>query len=108
MGLRKEGTNVHLDVKAPFTSELQIDQSVAHDGVCLTVVHLDGDVYTALYEWAQENPMNDGPDGNGVVDGYAEFIRPLLDRGKQAAEARGAVLADATFGAASMATKARL
>ena len=46
MGLRKEGTNVHLDVKAPFTSELQIDQSVAHDGVCLTVVHLDGDVYT--------------------------------------------------------------
>ena len=46
VGLRKEGTNVHLDVKAPFTSELQIDQSVAHDGVCLTVVHLDGDLYT--------------------------------------------------------------
>ena len=46
VGLRKEGTNVHLDVKAPFTSELKIDQSVAHDGVCLTVVHLDGDVYT--------------------------------------------------------------
>ncbi|MGB1348048.1 MAG: riboflavin synthase [Flavobacteriales bacterium] len=46
VGLRKEGTNVHLDVKAPFTSDLQIDQSVAHDGVCLTVVHLDGDVYT--------------------------------------------------------------
>ncbi len=46
VGLRKEGTNVHLDVKAPFTSELQIDQSVAHDGVCLTVVHLAGDVYT--------------------------------------------------------------
>jgi len=46
VGLRKEGTNVHLDVKAPFTSELQIDQSVAHDGVCLTVVHLNGDVYT--------------------------------------------------------------
>ena len=46
VGLRKEGTNVHLDVKAPFTSELQIDQSVAHDGVCLTVVNLDGDLYT--------------------------------------------------------------
>ncbi len=46
VGLRKEGTNVHLAVKAPFTSELQIDQSVAHDGVCLTVVDLDGDVYT--------------------------------------------------------------
>ena len=43
VGLRKEGTSVHLDVKAPFASELQ-DQSVAHDGVCLTVVHLDEDI----------------------------------------------------------------
>ena len=46
VGLRHEGTNVHLDVRAPFTSELQIDQSVAHDGVCLTVVGIKGDVYT--------------------------------------------------------------
>ena len=46
VGLRHEGTNVHLDVHAPFTSELQIDQSVAHDGVCLTVVGMEGDVYT--------------------------------------------------------------
>ena len=46
VGLRHEGTNVHLDVRAPFTSELQIDQSVAHDGVCLTVVGIEGDVYT--------------------------------------------------------------
>ena len=46
VALRHEGTNVHLDVRAPFTSSLQIDQSVAHDGVCLTVVHLNGDVYT--------------------------------------------------------------
>ena len=46
VGKREEGTNVHLDVKAPFTEELQVDQSVAHDGVCLTVVAIDGDVYT--------------------------------------------------------------
>ena len=46
VALRHEGTNVHLDVRAPFTSSLQIDQSVAHDGVCLTVVAIDGDVYT--------------------------------------------------------------
>lgn len=46
VGLRHEGTNVHLDVRAPFTSELQIDQSVAHDGVCLTVVGINGDTYT--------------------------------------------------------------
>ncbi len=46
MGVRHEGTNVHLDVRAPFTPELQVDQSVAHDGVCLTVVALNEDVYT--------------------------------------------------------------
>ena len=46
VALRKEGTNVHMDIRAPFTSELQVDQSVAHDGVCLTVVAIDGDVYT--------------------------------------------------------------
>ncbi len=46
VALRHEGTNVHLDVRAPFTSSLQIDQSVAHDGVCLTVVAIDGEVYT--------------------------------------------------------------
>ena len=46
VALRKEGTNVHLEVRAPFTAELQIDQSVAHDGVCLTVVAIEGEVYT--------------------------------------------------------------
>lgn len=46
VGKREEGTNVHLDVRAPFTEALQVDQSVAHDGVCLTVVAIDGDVYT--------------------------------------------------------------
>jgi len=46
VGRREEGTNVHLEVKAPFTGELQVDQSVAHDGVCLTVVAIEGDVYT--------------------------------------------------------------
>ena len=46
VALRHEGTNVHFDVRAPFTSSLQIDQSVAHDGVCLTVVAIEGDVYT--------------------------------------------------------------
>ena len=46
VGKREEGTNVHLDVRAPFTETLQVDQSVAHDGVCLTVVAIDGDVYT--------------------------------------------------------------
>lgn len=42
-GIRREGSNVHLRVKCSFTDELRIDQSVAHNGVCLTVVRLFDD-----------------------------------------------------------------
>lgn len=42
----KEEENLHLSIKANFTPELKIDQSVAHDGVCLTVVDLQDSVYT--------------------------------------------------------------
>lgn len=34
----KEGKNIHFTITSPLSSELKIDQSVAHDGVCLTVV----------------------------------------------------------------------
>lgn len=42
----QDGTNLHLTISCPFTSELKIDQSVAHNGVCLTVVNISGDEYT--------------------------------------------------------------
>ncbi len=42
----KEQENVHLTVKSDFTNELKIDQSVAHNGVCLTVVDINKDEYT--------------------------------------------------------------
>lgn len=38
-----EDTNLHIRLKCPFTDELKIDQSIAHNGVCLTVVTLPGD-----------------------------------------------------------------
>lgn len=41
-----DGGNRDITLSAPFTSELKIDQSVAHNGVCLTVVAIDGDCYT--------------------------------------------------------------
>ena len=46
VGLRQDGGNIHLDVRAPFVSELQVDQSIAHDGVCLTVVGIQNELYT--------------------------------------------------------------
>jgi len=42
----KEGDNIHIRIESDFTSELKIDQSVAHDGVCLTTVNINGNEYT--------------------------------------------------------------
>lgn len=44
--LEKDGGNLHITMRCSFTSELKIDQSVAHNGVCLTVVRIEGDEYT--------------------------------------------------------------
>lgn len=41
-----EGDNFHITIQSEFTSELKIDQSVAHDGVCLTIVKINGNEYT--------------------------------------------------------------
>jgi len=46
VALKKEGRNMHFSLKSTFTNELKIDQSVAHNGVCLTVVDIKDDVYT--------------------------------------------------------------
>ncbi len=44
--LEQEGGNLHLTLECGFTNELKIDQSVAHNGVCLTVVNIEGSEYT--------------------------------------------------------------
>ena len=46
VAIREERGNRHFTLECPFTGELKIDQSVAHNGVCLTVVELDGSRYT--------------------------------------------------------------
>lgn len=44
--IRTEQDNVHFTLSCPFVEELKIDQSVAHNGVCLTVVEIKGGQYT--------------------------------------------------------------
>ena len=44
--LKKENDNLHITVSSKITNELKIDQSVAHNGVCLTVVAINNDTYT--------------------------------------------------------------
>lgn len=44
--LEKEQENLHITMTCSFTDELKIDQSISHNGVCLTVVNITGDNYT--------------------------------------------------------------
>ena len=44
--IEKEKDNIHITMKCSFTKELKIDQSISHNGVCLTVVKKEGDAYT--------------------------------------------------------------
>ncbi len=46
VAIKKDGDNVHFTMTCPFVKELKIDQSVAHNGVCLTVVDCTDDTYT--------------------------------------------------------------
>ena len=46
VAVRHDGGNVDLTLTCSFTNQLKIDQSVSHNGVCLTVVAIDGDNYT--------------------------------------------------------------
>lgn len=57
--IEKEGSNIHFTLSSSFTNELKIDQSVAHDGVCLTVVSINGDNYTvtAIQETLQRTQL---------------------------------------------------
>lgn len=52
VSIEQDKENKHFTLTCPFTQELKIDQSIAHNGVCLTVVHIDGDQYvvTAMDE----------------------------------------------------------
>lgn len=46
VGIEKEQENLHFTLKCSFVNELKIDQSVAHNGVCLTVVRIKDGTYT--------------------------------------------------------------
>ena len=54
--LEREQENLHITMKCSFTDELKIDQSISHNGVCLTVVRIEGETYTvtAILETLQK------------------------------------------------------
>jgi riboflavin synthase len=44
--IKEDQSNIHLSIEAAFTDELKVDQSVAHNGICLTVVSIEESIYT--------------------------------------------------------------
>ena len=63
-----KGSNVDLKVKSNLTKELKIDQSVAHNGVCLTVVEIENDTYTvtAIDETLKRTNIGDLKSGDAI------------------------------------------
>jgi riboflavin synthase len=66
--VQEVNTNKEFTLSSPFTHELKIDQSVAHNGVCLTVVRITGDEYavTAIDETLQKTNLNHLKIGDAV------------------------------------------
>lgn len=90
--IEKENENLHITLQSSITNELKIDQSVAHNGICLTVVALEKDTYTVtaiqetilktnLSDWKVNDSVNleramklgDRLDGH-IVQGHVDQI----------------------------------
>ena len=79
VALREEQENLHLTMECSFVDELKIDQSVAHNGVCLTVVELTDKTYTvtAIKETLERTNL-----GKLVVGNKVNLERSMLMNGR--------------------------
>ncbi|WP_192820907.1 riboflavin synthase [Rufibacter sp. LB8] len=75
VAIKDEQANRHFTLRCPFTSELKIDQSLAHNGVCLTVVELENDTYTVT---AIAETLNRTNLGKLQVGDHANLERCML------------------------------
>ncbi|TDQ19123.1 riboflavin synthase alpha chain [Algoriphagus boseongensis] len=66
--ITQEGSNFHFDLSSTIAHELKIDQSLAHDGVCLTVVQTSPEFYrvTAIQETIQKTNLSTWKEGKKV------------------------------------------
>ncbi len=76
-----EGTNLHITIKSALATDLKIDQSVSHNGVCLTVIAVDGQTYkvTAIAETLQKSNLNQLKVGEKVNLERAMILGSRLD-----------------------------
>ena len=66
--IEQEQTNKHFTLRNPYAESLKIDQSIAHNGVCLTVVKIEGDLYTvtAMQETLNRTNLGEAKEGDWV------------------------------------------
>lgn len=66
--IEKNGSNIQFTLSCPFVSDLKIDQSLAHNGCCLTVENVDGDSYlvTAINETLEKTNLGTWEEGTAV------------------------------------------
>lgn len=66
--VKKEQDNIHITIESSLANELKIDQSVAHNGICLTVVAIEGNHYTvtAIGETIKKTNISNWKVGNQV------------------------------------------
>lgn len=96
--ITRSGSNIDFVIESTITQELKVDQSVAHNGVCLTVVHLDGNQHTvtAVDETLKKTSLGSLSEGshinlerctiaNGrfdghIVQGHVDQLGKCIDR----------------------------
>lgn len=81
-GLRREDGNLHITLRCSFADELKIDQSVSHNGVCLTVVDLPGDgtyTVTAIAETLRRSNLGELEVGSAVNVERSMLMNGRLD-----------------------------
>lgn len=66
--IKQEGGNKHFVIESPISSQLTIDQSISHDGVCLTVVKVESDSHTvtAIDETLQKSNLGKRKEGDTI------------------------------------------
>ncbi len=79
--IQNENDNLHISLQSSITKELKIDQSVAHNGVCLTVIAIDNDVYTvtAIAETINKTNLGDWKIGDTLNLERAMLLGSRLD-----------------------------
>jgi len=79
--LQKDSGNLNITVNSTLTSELKIDQSVSHNGVCLTVVSLNGNTYTvtAIEETLRKTTLKNLKVGDSINLERAMVLGSRLD-----------------------------